>query len=152
VNQRILLGLGYRFVLTSRNQSTGSDAMQAKAVMTAAVASVGPDTPRSKIAALLLEKGISAVPVVDQGGVPIGIVSEGDLIGRSDAERAACRDWWLDLSAQGETLNPGFLASLRAPERNARELMSAPAATVDAETDLHESRGCSRPIASSAPR
>jgi CBS domain-containing protein len=111
---------------------------QAKDLMTTPVASVGPDTPRSKIAALLLEKGISAVPVVDQGGVPIGIVSEGDLIGRNDAQRAARRDWWLDLLAQGETLNQDFLASLHAPERNARELMSAPVVTVDAATDFGE--------------
>jgi CBS domain-containing protein len=112
--------------------------MQAKDVMTAAVASVAPDAPRSKIAALLLEKGISAVPVVDRGGVPIGIVSEGDLIGRNDADRAARRDWWLHLLAQGETLNPDFLASLRTPERNARDLMSAPVVTVDAATDVAE--------------
>jgi CBS domain-containing protein len=112
--------------------------MQAKDVMTTDVASVGPDTPRSRIAALLLERGISAVPVVEQGGVPIGIVSEGDLIGRNDADRAARRDWWLNLLAQGETLNQDFLASPRKPERNARELMSAPVVTVDAATGLGE--------------
>lgn len=106
--------------------------------MTAEVASVGPDTPRSEIARLLVAKGISAVPVVDRGGVPIGIVSEGDLLGRNDAERATRRDWWLDLLAQGETLNEDFLNSLRAPERNARELMSAPVVTVDAETNVGE--------------
>jgi CBS domain-containing protein len=112
--------------------------MKAKDVMTAAVASVGPDTPRSRIAKLLLEKGVSAVPVVDRDGAPIGIVSEGDLIGRNDSEREARRDWWLDLLAQGQPLSPEFLASLGAAERTARELMSAPVVTVDAETDLGE--------------
>lgn len=38
-----------------------------------------------KIAALLLEKGISTVPVVDDSGARIGIVNEGDLIGRKEA-------------------------------------------------------------------
>jgi CBS domain-containing protein len=112
--------------------------MKAREVMTAEVASVGPDTPRSEIARLLVARGISAVPVVDRGDVPIGIVSEGDLLGRDGAERAARRDWWLDLLAQGETLGQDFLNSLRAPERKARELMSAPVVTVDAETDVVE--------------
>ena len=112
--------------------------MKAKDVMTAAVASVGPDTPRSQIAKLLLDRGISAAPVVDRDGLPIGIVSEGDLIGRNDSEREARRDWWLDLLAQGQPLSPDFLTSLRAAERTARELMSAPVVTVDADTDLGE--------------
>jgi CBS domain-containing protein len=112
--------------------------MKVKEVMTTAVASVGTETPRSGIARLLLEKGISAVPVVDRDGAPIGIVSEGDLIGRNESEREARRDWWLDLLAQGQSLSPEFLASLRSPEATARELMSAPVVTVDAEADLAE--------------
>jgi CBS domain-containing protein len=112
--------------------------MKAREVMTAEVASVGLDTPRSEIARLLLEKKISAVPVVDTSGAPVGVVSEGDLLGRSEAARAARRDWWLDLLAQGATLSPDFLASLRVPENKARELMSAPIVTVDAETDVVE--------------
>jgi len=45
-----------------------------------------------KMAALLVEKRISGVPVVDGSGAPIGMVSEGDLIGRSEAaEREAAR-------------------------------------------------------------
>jgi CBS domain-containing protein len=59
--------------------------MNARDVMTREVVSVTPDTPMQQIAALLLEKGISAVPVVDNSGAPIGIVSEGDLIGRREA-------------------------------------------------------------------
>ncbi len=61
--------------------------MNARDVMTRDVVSVTSDTPMRKIAALLREKRISGVPVVDASGTPIGIVSEGDLIGRSEAER-----------------------------------------------------------------
>ena len=54
--------------------------MKAHKVMTRDVVSVTPDTPVRKIAALLVNKGIGAVPVVDSSGAPIGIVGEGDLI------------------------------------------------------------------------
>ena len=87
--------------------------------MTPTVVSVGPDTPTREIAKLLRDHGISAVPVVDPAGTPIGMVSEGDLIGRDEADRQARRDWWLAMLAEGETLNADFLATLRAPERRA---------------------------------
>jgi len=112
--------------------------MKAREVMTAEVASVGLDAPRRAIAQLLLKKGISAVPVVDAKGVPVGMVSEGDLIGRDDSDREARRDWWLTLLAEGEALSPEFLAGLRAPERTAGDLMSAPVVTVDEDTDVSE--------------
>src|SRR6266852_7560827 len=104
--------------------------------MTRVVVSVTSDTPMRKIAALLVEKGISAVPVVDDSGVPIGIVSEGDLIGRKEAECEAREDWWLTILAEGEDLSPDFLASLNYP--TARDLMSAPVITVHEETNLAE--------------
>jgi CBS domain-containing protein len=110
--------------------------MNARDVMTRNVVSVTSDTPLRKIAALLLEKRISAVPVVDANGVPIGMVSEGDLTGRSEAEREARRDWWLTTLAEGEPLNPEFLASLNYP--TARDMMSAPVITVTEETNLRE--------------
>ena len=110
--------------------------MIARDVMTRDVVSVGSDTPMRKIAALLVEKGISAVPVVDSGGGPIGIVSEGDLIGRKEAEREAREDWWLTILAEGEDLSPDFLASLNYP--TARDLMSAPVIAVGEETNLRE--------------
>ena len=112
--------------------------MNARDVMTREVVSVTPDTPMQQIAALLLEKGISAVPVVDNSGAPIGIVSEGDLIGRREAQREARQDWWLTTLAEGEAVNPEFLASLRLNYPTARDVMSAPVITVGEETSLAE--------------
>jgi CBS domain-containing protein len=83
--------------------------MNARDVMTTEVVSVSPETSTNKVAELLDKKGISAVPVVDAGGAPIGMVSEGDLIGRDETEREARRDWWLTLLAEGEMLNRDFL-------------------------------------------
>ena len=63
--------------------------MKARDIMTDTVLSVRPDTSVSQVAGLLLDRGISAVPVVDSDGAPLGMVSEGDLIGRDEAARAA---------------------------------------------------------------
>jgi CBS domain-containing protein len=103
--------------------------MKASDVMTTKVVAVSPHTPTNKIAELLLENGISAVPIVDGSGAPIGMVSEGDLIGREEAAREARRDWWLAPLAEGTELNADFLASLRVPELAAREIMTAPVVT-----------------------
>lgn len=112
--------------------------MKARDVMTHDVAAATPDTPVRKIATLLLQRGISAIPIVDDGGAPVGMVSEGDLVGRGEREREARRDWWLAMLAEGTDLSPDFLASLRRPEAKAGEIMSAPVVTVEEDTDLRD--------------
>jgi CBS domain-containing protein len=112
--------------------------MNARDVMTCDVVSVSPDTPTGDIARLLLDKGISAVPVADSTGAPMGMVSEGDLIGRTETDRDARHDWWLTLLAEGETLNSDFLASLRARERTAGDVMAKPVITVGEDTEVGE--------------
>jgi CBS domain-containing protein len=112
--------------------------MKARDVMTSEVVSVRPDMPTTHVARLLLENGISAVPVVDDGAAPIGMVSEGDLLGRDDGDREARRDWWLALLAEGTTLSDAFVASLRAPERMVRDVMSGPVVCVGEDTDAAE--------------
>ncbi len=116
-------------------QAAISSGMLAKELMTTQIVSVGPDTPAAEIARTLMAHGISAVPVVDDAGVPVGMVSEGDLIGRSDAERDARRDWWLGLLAEGEEPSVESLGAMRATAHTARELMAAPVITVTETTD-----------------
>ncbi|MDZ5650438.1 CBS domain-containing protein [Nitrospirillum sp. BR 11828] len=113
--------------------------MRAHDVMTENVLTVTPDTPVSRIAALLLERGVSAAPVVDSHGGVIGMVSEGDLIDREEAGAAheARRDWWLALVAEGEQL-PAYWAAVQKRERTARDVMAAPVITVDINTDTTE--------------
>jgi CBS domain-containing protein len=111
---------------------------QARDLMTKDVVVVSPDTPIHDVARLLLARAISAVPVVDGSGIPIGIVSEGDLIGRAGADRDMRRDWWLALLAEGETLSADFLSSLHKPVQTARDVMSAPLVTVDEAADVRE--------------
>ena len=75
-------------------------------VMTTTVVTVGPDTATPEIAELLLEHGISAVPVVDEDGEVIGMVSEGDLLRFSAEDREARRDRWLAMRPGGKSCPP----------------------------------------------
>ncbi len=71
--------------------------MKAKDVMTEDVVSVREDASVESIARLLLQRRISAVPVTDAGGRPLGIVSEGDLMRRPEAGTERRPSWWLEL-------------------------------------------------------
>jgi len=113
--------------------------MLASEIMTKDVVAARPDTPLPEIARLLVEHGISALPVVDQSGAVIGMVSEGDLIHRgADEDREKRRDWWLTLLAEGEALHPEFLATLKSPDRTAEDVMNAPVVTVDEHAEARE--------------
>ncbi len=107
-------------------------------VMSRNVIAVRPETPARTIAALLFRNGISAVPVVDEAGAPIGIVSEGDLMPRDEAAREERRDWWLRMLAEGEELNPEFLGELERQDKTARQIMSAPVITIADTAELNE--------------
>jgi CBS domain-containing protein len=111
--------------------------LKAGEVMTTKVMTVRPNTSTRDIARLLLENHISAVPVLDGSGAPVGVVSKGDLIGRDDAAREA-RGWWLEMLAEGRSLSPDFLSSLRRPERNVSDIMSRPAVCVGEDTETSE--------------
>lgn len=112
--------------------------MIARDVMTTKVISVHRDTPMRDIARTLLDNHISAVPVVDEAGRPIGIVSEGDLVARNDGNREARRDWWISLLAEGERLNEEFLEYARTDKRTAHQIMVAPVVTVAEDASLEE--------------
>ena len=112
--------------------------MKAHEIMNSAVVTVRPGTPVSEIAKTLREHRISAAPVVDGAGFPLGMVSEGDLIGRDEVDREARLDWWLSMLAEGEPLSADFLKSVRSSERRAQDIMTAPVITVGAETEIDE--------------
>jgi CBS domain-containing protein len=58
----------------SRRRRTVSD------VMTRRVHVAGPLAPLKQLVRLIAENRVSTIPIVDQRGVPIGIVSESDLL------------------------------------------------------------------------
>ena len=110
--------------------------MQARDVMNSGVISVGPDTSVADIARLLVHNGISAVPVLDATGAPLGIVSEGDLTGAKLRDREQRRDWWLEMLAEGTALSPLFIESVGMVR--ARDVMVTPVITVDEHTPVEE--------------
>ena len=112
--------------------------MLAGEIMTRDVLSVGPETPAAEIARCLVERGVSAVPVVDAEGIPVGMVSEGDLIGRDDAKREARRDWWLEMLADGNGLSVEFRDYGESGRREARHIMAAPVITVTDATPVQQ--------------
>jgi CBS domain-containing protein len=112
--------------------------MHASDVMTTEVVSTTADTPVREVARTLLAHGISAMPVLDADGGPIGMVSEGDLVTRDELARVERRDWWLKLVADDDAPDADFLAKLRAPDRTAGDVMSAPVITVGEDTELTE--------------
>ena len=100
------------------------------------VVTVGPETPTRTVAKLLLEKGFSAVPVIADNGAVIGMVSESDLIASEIGALAPRRSWWLELLAEGEDLATEFVDYLKAVDRPAREVMTAPVVTVAEDTPV----------------
>ena len=86
-----------------------ADPMNARDLMSADVARVAPDTPLRDVAKALLAHNISAIPVVDQNGAVVGMVSEGDLIHRRKTDREARSESWLGRLAEGEPVSPEFI-------------------------------------------
>jgi len=112
--------------------------MKVRDIMTSDLHSVRPDATVREIARLLLEKRISAIPVLDEDGAPVGMVSEGDLIGRGETDRESRRDWWLALVAEDAATVPDVASRLPAPERVARDVMSRPVITVNEDAGVTE--------------
>ena len=107
--------------------------MKAADVMATKVITVRPDTPVATIAEVLLANRISAVPVVNDKDVLVGIVSEGDLIHRVEAGTERHRSWWLELLTGKETLAHEFVMS---HARKAADVMTRPVISVQADTPL----------------
>ena len=107
--------------------------MKATDVMATKVITVRPDTPVATIAEVLLANRISAVPVVNDKDVLVGIVSEGDLIHRVEAGTERHRSWWLELLTGKEILAHEFVMSYG---RNAADVMTRPVISVQPDTPL----------------
>jgi CBS domain-containing protein len=111
--------------------------MRAMDVMTTHVITVGPDASVQDLAMLLSERGISGVPVIDAGNQLIGIVSEGDLLHRTETgterrtERRRSR--WLDSLASDRDLAREYVKSHGS---KVRDLMTRDVVTVSDTAEL----------------
>jgi len=76
--------------------------MKTQDIMTREVATVRPETSVREIAALMMEKNISGVPVVSDDGAIVGIVSEGDLLHRAEVGTERKHKWWFQFFADSD--------------------------------------------------
>ena len=109
--------------------------MFAKDVMTTSVITVGPDTSVRDVAKTLADKRISAVPVLDAEGNMIGIVSEGDLIRRTETQTERHPSWWMALLAAPEDKALDYIKSHGG---TAKDVMTRDVKTVGEDASLEE--------------
>jgi len=108
--------------------------MRAKDVMTTEVTTIGPDATVREAAQSLLQRGVSALPVVDSGGAVVGIVSEGDLMRRAElGTEPKHRSWWLFLVAGNADLANEFV---RGHAVHVAGIMSHPVVSVSEDQSL----------------
>ena len=92
-------------------------------LMSTPVVTVGPETSLKEVATLLVERGISAVPVVQDGQV-LGIVSEGDIV-EAESDRDPSRKRALARLLRREDHDVSTWAA-----RTAGEAMTSPAVMI----------------------
>lgn len=109
--------------------------MKASDVMTRDVVTVGPDAGIREIAALMTKHRISGVPVVGSDGDLAGILSETDLLHRTETGTERKRKWWLAAFTDSDSLARDFA---KAHGLKARDVMSKAVVTVEVDTELRE--------------
>lgn len=98
-------------------------------VMTRSVLSVRPDAPLKEVARELIEHRISGLPVVDDAGRIVGVISEGDLLAKEQRRDAVHHRPLARLF--GESAETRSLMA-KAEASTAGEAMTSPAITIDA--------------------
>jgi CBS domain-containing protein len=109
--------------------------MKAADVMVSAVISVGPNARVEEVAGILLANRISAVPVIDEQGELLGIVSEGDLMRRAEAGTDRSRSWWLEYLTGKQVLAAEYVKS---HSHKVTDVMTRSVITATPETPLGE--------------
>ncbi|WP_024508755.1 CBS domain-containing protein [Bradyrhizobium sp. ARR65] len=109
--------------------------MQARDVMVSPVITVGENETVREVAGLLIENRISAVPVVDDAGKLVGIVTEADLMRRPEAGTERPSSWWVSLLLGDRALAADYVKS-RAVK--VKDVMTRNVKTASPETPLYE--------------
>ena len=109
--------------------------MRAHQIMTRDVITVTPQTPIAEAANTMLRTHISGLPVTDAYGKLVGIVSESDLLRRSEIGTGRKRPAWLQFF-----LGPGVVAAdfVRERGRKIENVMTQDLVTATEETSLED--------------
>lgn len=108
--------------------------MDASAVMTRCVVTVSPDTSVPEVVRIMVERQISAVPVLD-GDSLVGIVSEGDLLRRAEIGTEHRRSRWIELAFSNSTLAADYA---KEHGRRVSDVMTQNVITADSATPIAE--------------
>ena len=109
--------------------------MKARDVMVAPVITVKPYCTVKEIAKTLVDRRISAVPVVDDAGKLVGIISEGDLMHRAETGTDRRYRWRIRLVEGDASLSTDYI---KAYARKAADIMTENVITAAPETSLDE--------------
>jgi CBS domain-containing protein len=109
--------------------------MNASDVMTREIISVRPDTTVAEAIRMMLDNRISGLPVIDEVGRLVGILTEGDLLRRGETGTERHRPRWLEI-----LMGPGRLAEeyVRTHGRRIAEVMTRDPISVSPNTPLKE--------------
>jgi CBS domain-containing protein len=109
--------------------------MRASDVMTSHVVSVKPDMTVREVAQIFVDQRISGAPVVDSDGHLVGMISEGDLLHRSElGTDKRRRSSWLEMfSASEEARN-----YIKSHGRKVQDVMSTRVFSVDEDTPIRD--------------
>lgn len=109
--------------------------MKAGDVMTRNVVSTRPNASVAEMVQLMLDNRISGLPVIDDHGDLVGIVTEGDCLRRAETGTERKRPRWLEF-----LIGPGRLADeyIHTHSRKVAEVMTQSPVTATEETPLEE--------------
>ncbi len=104
--------------------------MRVRELMTESVVSVRPDAALREAASVLVEHGVSGLPVVSENGEVIGVLSEGDIVMKASGgtERNGFLTWLFDPDFAGEKVSA----------QTAGQAMSAPPITIAPNRTVHD--------------
>lgn len=109
--------------------------MKASDVMTRDVLTVGRETAVAEAIRLMLDNNVSGLPVLADNGKVVGILTEGDLLRRSETGTERHRPRWLEI-----LMGPGRMAGeyIRTHGRRVEEIMTTDLISVAPDTPLDE--------------
>src|SRR5271157_4587516 len=109
--------------------------MKAMDIMVRHVVTVKPDDAVAGAVNLLIKQDVSALPVVDDDGHVLGVISEADLLHREEIGTEKHHPWWLEALTPASTLAEDFAKS---HGRRVDEVMSTKVVSATEETPLGE--------------
>lgn len=110
--------------------------MNAGQIMSRRVITTSSTMSARDVAKLLIDNRISALPVLDEEGALIGVVSEGDLLRPRDVAHDYRQSWWLHALSEGEELAAEFLAYVRSGDRKVGDLMTRELVVIEETTPV----------------